>query len=97
MFRKKKEEVRETSTNSIPAYLDNEYPYKAVGKAITNYDTIKENDIYEISCSICNLCIRTQGAKMRNLYARVSNSGCISCGNKDLLIKIVDMNSASKQ
>ena len=99
MFGKKKttapvvaEEKKEKPT---PAYLREDYPYKAVGEALKPEDCV-DGIVYEIWCSQCQMSIRSQGQNIRVQYERLKDSGCIGCGNKDLIIRKVDMSQAPK-
>ena len=63
--------------------------------------------LYEIKCPKCELCIRTQGVNIKPAYERMMNGievknddgttridggkGCIGCGNRELVIREVDM------
>ena len=111
MFCKKKtknamnEEKREKPT---PAYLRDDYPYKAIGEPITDLDTLKPTGVlYEIKCPKCEMSIRSQGLNIKPTYERMMNGvevenedgttrieggkGCIGCGNRELVIREVDM------
>lgn len=79
-----------------PAYLRDDYPYKAIGDPITDLSLIKDGVIYEIKCHQCEMSIRSQGQNIRSTYERIMDKGCIGCGNKDLVIKLVDMSKAPK-
>lgn len=79
-----------------PAYLRDDYPYKAVGDPITDLSGL-ENDgtVYEIRCPQCETTIRSQGANIRDTYERLmAGAGCLGCGNKELIVKRVDMSAA---
>lgn len=114
MFGKKKEqEIHKAPENEnrekpTPAYLRDDYPYKAIGEPITDLDSIKPTGVlYEIKCPKCELCIRTQGVNIKPAYERMMNGievknddgttridggkGCIGCGNRELVIREVDM------
>ena len=77
-----------------PAYLRDDYPYKAVGEAITDLDTLETGVVYEIRCDKCQMSIRSQGQNIRSQFERLKSSGCIGCGNKELVIRKVDMSAA---
>ena len=79
-----------------PAFLRPDYPYQAVGEAITDLDTLEPGVVYEIKCHACEMSIRSQGQNIRSTYERLQSTGCIGCGNKELIIKRVDMSAASK-
>ena len=113
MFGKKKEQVNNTVVEEkkekpIPAYLREDYPYKAVGEPITDLDLLKPTGVlYEIKCSKCEMSIRSQGINIKSTYVRMMDGvevknddgsvrveggkGCIGCGNRELVIREVDM------
>ncbi len=84
------EEKKEKPT---PAFLRDDYPYKAVGEAITDLDSLEPNGVlYEIKCPKCEMSIRSQGCNIKPTYERLmKEKGCIGCGNKELVVKKVDM------
>ena len=63
--------------------------------------------LYEIHCPKCEMSIRSQGVNIKSTYLRLLNGvevknedgttrteggkGCIGCGNRDLVIRKVDM------
>ena len=79
-----------------PAFLREDYPYKAIGEAITDLNEVKDGVVYEIKCHQCEMSIRSQGQNIRSTYERLKDSGCIGCGNKNLVIRRVDMSKAPK-
>ena len=83
-----------------PAYLRDDYPYKAIGDPLTQdqIDALENvGTVYEIWCPTCQMAIRSQGANIRDTYARLmGGSGCIGCGNKELVVRLVDMSAAPK-
>lgn len=99
MFGKKKEAapaapvVEEKQEKPTPAYLREDYPYKAVGEPITDLDSLVPTGVlYEIKCPKCEMSIRSQGVNIKPTYERLMNEkGCIGCGNKELVVKMVDM------
>ena len=98
MFKKKAEEpkVEQPKEKPTPAYLREDYPYKAVGEALKPEDCA-DGVVYEICCSQCQMSIRSQGQNIRAQYERLMNgSGCIGCGSKELVIRKVDMSAAEK-
>ena len=98
MFGKKKVPVDEKPQEKpTPAYLREDYPYKAVGEAITDLDLLEDGVLYEIKCHQCEMSLRSQGQNIKKTYERLKENGCLGCGNKDLVIKKVDMSSAPKQ
>ena len=111
MFGKKKAEpapiVEEKKEKPTPAYLRDDYPYKAVGEPITDLDSLVQTGVlYEIKCPKCEMSIRSQGCNIKSTYERLMNGvevknedgttrieggkGCIGCGNRELVIKMVD-------
>lgn len=89
--------VQETTDKPTPAFLRDDYPYKAVGEAITDMSQVKDGEIYEIKCHQCEMSIRSQGQNIRDTFERMKNSGCIGCGNKNLVVKKVDMSKTPKK
>ena len=77
-----------------PAFLREDYPYKAVGEPITELDSLDPTTVYEIKCNQCEMSIRSQGVNIKPTYQRLAESGCIGCGNKELVVKKVDMGAA---
>ena len=118
MFGKKKENkispvVEEKKEKPTPAYLREDYPYKAVGEPITDLDSLVPNGVlYEIKCPKCEMSIRSQGCNIKPTYERMMNGvevknedgttrieggkGCIGCGNRELVIKAVDMSKMAE-
>ena len=96
MFGKKKEPVapvvEEKKEKPTPAYLRDDYPYKAIGEPITDLDSLVQTGVlYEIKCPKCEMSIRSQGCNIKSTYERLMNeNGCIGCGNKELLVMMVD-------
>lgn len=88
--------VEEKKEKPTPAYLRDDYPYKAVGERITDMSQVKDGVIYEIKCHQCEMSIRSQGQNIRSTYERMKDKGCLGCGNKDLVVKMVDMSKAPK-
>ena len=98
MFGKKKtEQIGKPAEKPTPAYLREDYPYKAIGDEITDLDTLEKGVLYEIKCNQCEMSLRSQGQNIKKTYERLKENGCLGCGNKDLIIKKVDMSSAPKQ
>ena len=102
MFKKKAEAVpaaEEKKEKPTPAYLREDYPYKAVGEAITDLDSLVQNGVlYEIKCPQCEMSLRSQGCNIKATYERLmSGNGCIGCGNKDLVVKMVDMSKMTRE
>ena len=78
-----------------PAFLRDDYPYKAVGEHITDLGSLNPSAVYEIKCHECEMSIRSQGVNIKSTYERLAESGCIGCGNKNLVVKCVDMGDKS--
>ena len=98
MFGKKKASVDDkVQEKPTPAYIREDYPYKAVGDAITDLDSLEDGVLYEIKCNQCEMSLRSQGQNIKKTYERLKENGCLGCGNKDLILKKVDMSAAPKQ
>lgn len=93
MISKKKEAPNQKQSNEkpLPAFLRDDYPFQAIGEPITDLDTLEDAVIYEIKCHQCEMSIRSQGQNIKSTYKRLKESGCIGCGNKELVIHRVDM------
>jgi len=113
MFNRKKKEpemppVEEKKEKPTPAYLREDYPYKATGEPITDLDSLTPTGVlYEIKCPKCELSIRSQGLNIKPTYDRMlygvevknedgttrieGGKGCIGCGNRELVVRMVDM------
>lgn len=101
MFRKRKpvsQPEPAVEEKPTPAYLRDDYPYKAIGDPIENLAVLdNSSDVYEIWCDACKTAIRTQGVNIRSTYERlVSGNGCLGCGSKELVVRLVDMSKAPK-
>ena len=94
--KKKKTAPVEEPKKPTPAFLRDDYPYKAVGEPITDLSQVKDGIVYEIKCHKCEMSIRSQGQNIRDTYGRIKDRGCIGCGNKELVIRLVDMSKAPK-
>ena len=94
---KKAEEpvVEQKVEKPTPAYLREDYPYKAVGGAL-EVGEVEDVAVYEIWCDKCQMSIRSQGQNIRSQFERLKDSGCIGCRNKELVIRKVDMSKAPK-
>lgn len=98
MFDKKKTELVEKPVKKLtPAYLREDYPYQVIGDAVTDLDSLEEGVLYEIKCNQCEMSLRSQGQNIKKTYMRLKENGCLGCGNKDLILKKVDMSAAPKQ
>ena len=95
--KKKKEQVEMPVEKPTPAYLREDYPYKAVGEAITDLDSLENGVLYEIKCPQCEMSLRSQGQNIKKTYEKLTANGCLGCGNKDLILKKVDMSAAPKK
>lgn len=97
MIEKKKAHVEENvQEKPTPAYLREDYPYQAIGEAITDLDSLENGVLYEIKCNQCEMSLRSQGQNIKKTYMRLKENGCLGCGNKDLVLKKVDMTAATK-
>ena len=98
MFGKKKTEpITKPADKPTPAYLREDYPFKAIGEAITNLDSLEKGVLYEIKCPQCEMSLRSQGQNIKSTYQKLTANGCLGCGNKDLVLKKVDMSAAPKK
>ena len=99
MFGKKKSQSVDNKTKEkpTPAFLREDYPYKAVGEAIVDLDALEDGALYEIKCHECKMSLRAQGRNIKKTYERLTENGCLGCGNKNLVLKKVDMSSASQE
>lgn len=99
MFGKQKKTVETVIEQKVekptPAYLREDYPYKAVGGAL-KVGEVEDGVVYEIWCDKCQMSIRSQGQNIRSQWERLRESGYIGCGNKELVIRRVDMSAAAK-
>ena len=98
MFKKKDtpQPVEEKKEKPTPAFLRDDYPYQAIGDALKPEDC-QPGVVYEIKCHQCEMSIRSQGQNIKSTYERLKDSGCIGCGNKELVIKRVDMSTAEEK
>ena len=117
MFWKKKKTIAppapEKKEKPTPAYLRENYPYKAIGEPITDLDSLEPTGVlYEIKCPKCEMAIRSQGVNIKPTYERLLNGvevtdedgtkrmeggkGCIGCGNRELVIRKVDMSKMAE-
>ena len=102
MFGKKKTEPAAKSAPAAlqekptPAFLREDYPFKAVGEVIKpeKLDRLDMGAVYEIKCPACEMAIRSQGVNIKSTFERLQSSGCIGCGNKELVVRAVDMSAA---
>lgn len=99
MFKKRKPVPEPTPEEKpTPAYLRDDYPYKAIGDPIEDLTTLDDSsDVYEIWCDNCQTAICSQGVNIRSTYERLmAGNGCLGCGNKELVVRLVDMSKAPK-
>ena len=80
----------------IPTFLRDDCPYQATGEALT-VDQVEDAVIYEIKCPQCEMSIRSQGQNIRSTWEKLQSGGCIGCGNRELVIRRVDMSKAPQQ
>ena len=85
---------KQSINKATPTFLKSDYPYKSVEESITDLNSLILDGVYEIKCPKCDMSIRSQGKNIRSAYERLKNVGCIGCGNKDLIIRHIDMNFA---
>ena len=97
MFKKKEPVVEQPKEKPTPSFLREDYPYKAIGEVITDVSTLRDGVVYEIKCRQCEMSIRSQGQNIRNTYERLKDRGCIGCGNKELVVRMVDMTAAQEK
>ena len=99
MFGKQKKTVEtvieQKVEKPIPAYLREDYPYKAVGEALKPEECV-DGVVYEIWCNKCQMSIRSQGQNIRSQWESLKDSGCIGCGSKELVIRRMDMSAVAK-
>ena len=94
---KKRTPIQEqTKEKPTPAFLRADYPYQAIGEPINDLEMLEEGVVYEIKCHQCEMSIRSQGQNIKSTYERLKESGCIGCGNKELVIRRVDMSKATQ-
>lgn len=92
MFKKKENTPQPEAPKEkpTPAFLRDDYPYKAVGEEL-DVSQVEDGVVYEIKCHACEMSIRSQGQNIKSTWERLQSSGCIGCGNKELVIRKVDM------
>ena len=93
MFKKKETVDVDTTPKEkpVPAFLREDYPYQAIGEPITDLDNLESGTVYEIKCHQCEMSIRSQGVNIKSTYERMKESGCIGCGNKELVVRRVNI------
>ena len=96
--KKKKSEVNDKPQEKpTSAFLREDYPYKATGDVITDLDALENGVLYEIKCNQCEMSLRSQGQNIKSTYEKLTANGCLGCGNKDLVLKKVDMSAGPKK
>ncbi len=96
MFYKKKdiESISKVQDEKpIPAFLKKDYSYKAIDDVIIDMNSLKDKEVYEIKCSKCEMSLRSQGKNIRSIYNRIKTNGCVGCGNMDLFVRYVEINT----
>lgn len=98
MSKQKSAEPIPAKEKPTPAFLREDYPYKAVGDPITDLDSLEATGVlYEIKCPNCEMSIRSQGCNIKSTYERLmSANGCIGCGGKELIVRKVDTSAMPK-
>lgn len=96
MAKRKTETKQEPAKKPTPAFLKEDYPYPTVGEQVADLALVKADRLYEIKCPQCQTAIRTRGEKAKETYQRLTASGCVACGNRELVLKEVDMSRAQK-
>ena len=94
MFGKKKQEPAvepKPAEKPTPAFLRPDYPYQAVGEAITDLDLLEPTAVYEIKCHQCEMSIRSQGRNIKSTYERLKGSGCMPYLNENLSLLFSEM------
>lgn len=89
----KESTVEQQSQKPTPAFLRADYKYKANGDIITDLNSLNEREVYEIKCKKCEMSLRSQGQNVRSIYEKLKSVGCIGCGNKEIVIKKLDMSA----
>ena len=89
-------EIEQLEEYITPAFLQDNYPYKAISKEIKNAENLIDGVVYEIKCKVCEMSIRSQGQNIKKIYGRLKSNGCIGCGKKELIIRKVNMNVSLK-
>ena len=90
------DESEPMKTKPAPAFLQPDYPYQAAEEDCTDFNMMEEGVLYEIKCHQCEMSIRSRGKNIRSAYERSKKNGCIGCGNKELLLRRVNMTDGTK-
>ena len=66
--------VEKNIEKTTPTFCRENYPYKAVGDVITDFDSLKPHGVlYEIKCPKCEMSIRSQGCNVKRVYEKLLN------------------------
>ena len=66
--------VEKNREKTTPTFCRENYPYKAVGDVITDFDILEPHGVlYEIKCPKCETSIRTQGCNVKRVYEKLLN------------------------
>lgn len=66
--------VENNREKTTPTFCRENYPYKAVGDVITDFDSLEPHGVlYEIKCPKCEMSIRTQGCNVKRVYEKLMN------------------------
>ena len=91
----KKTKNAATPEKPTPTFLKEDYPYPAIGEAITDPGQIASDALYEIKCPNCQMAVRSRGKTIWETYRRLTEGpGCFGCRNKSLILKKVDMETS---
>lgn len=76
----------EKDVKPVPAYLRADYPFRAAEAPAMDSDTLEPDRLCQIRCPACEMSIRAQAQKLRPVYGRLKDSGCLNCGNRELIL-----------
>ena len=66
--------VENNRKKTTPTFCRENYPYKAVGDVITDFESLEPHGVlYEIECPKCEMNIRTQGCNVKRVYEKLLN------------------------
>lgn len=78
----------EKKEKPTPAYLKEDYPYKAIGEPIVNFENLVQKGVlYEIKCPKCEMSFRSQGCNIKSIYERIMNG--IEVKNDDGTMRVI--------
>ena len=64
--------VVDNNREKTPTFCRENYPYKAVGDGITEFDSLDPHGVlYEIKCPKCEMSIRSQGCNVKWVYEKL--------------------------